>query len=55
VLSYAPATGTTVEVNGKSKGTLPGKATSDAIVRTWIGPTPPPAPTSRRPSSAAAD
>ena len=42
VLSYAPATGTTVEVNGKSKGTLPGKATSDAIVRTWIGPDPAP-------------
>ena len=30
----------TVEVNGKNKGTLPGKATADAIVSTWIGPKP---------------
>ncbi|MGH9418522.1 MAG: chalcone isomerase family protein [Thermoanaerobaculia bacterium] len=40
VLTYVPGTGTTVEVNGKSKGTLPGKATADAIVSTWIGPKP---------------
>jgi hypothetical protein len=40
VLTYVPGTGTTVEVNGKSKGTLPGKATEDAIVSTWIGPKP---------------
>jgi len=42
VLTYVPGTGTTVEVNGKNKGTLPGKATSDAILATWIGPDPGP-------------
>jgi len=42
VLTYVPGTGTTVEVNGKSKGTLPGKPTSDAILGTWIGPDPGP-------------
>jgi hypothetical protein len=40
VLTYVPGTGTTVEVNGKMKGTLPGKATADAIASTWIGPKP---------------
>jgi hypothetical protein len=40
VLTYVPGTGTTVEVNGKSKGTIAGKATADAIVSTWIGPKP---------------
>lgn len=40
VLTYVPGSGTTVEINGKSKGTLPGKATADAIVATWIGPKP---------------
>ncbi|MBV8519123.1 MAG: chalcone isomerase family protein [Acidobacteria bacterium] len=42
VLTYVPGIGTTVEVNGKSKGTLGGKATSDAILNTWIGPKPGP-------------
>lgn len=42
VLTYVPGTGTTVEVNGKNKGTLPGKATADAILSTWIGPDPAP-------------
>jgi hypothetical protein len=42
VLTYVPGTGTTVEVNGKTKGTLPGKATADAIAATWIGPKPGP-------------
>ena len=42
VLTYVPGTGTIVEVNGVAKGTLPGKATSDAIVATWIGPKPGP-------------
>jgi hypothetical protein len=37
VLTYDPASGTAVDVNGKTKGTLPGKATADAILRTWIG------------------
>ena len=35
-------TGTTVEVGGKAKGTLPGKATADAILSTWIGQDPGP-------------
>ncbi|HJQ41066.1 MAG TPA: chalcone isomerase family protein [Thermoanaerobaculia bacterium] len=42
VVTYVPGIGTTVEVNGKNKGTLGGKATSDAIVNTWIGPDPGP-------------
>jgi hypothetical protein len=42
VLTYVPGTGTTVEVNGKNKGTLPGKATADAILNTWLGPKPGP-------------
>jgi hypothetical protein len=42
VLTYVPGTGTTVEVNGKVKGTLPGKAVADAILTTWIGPKPGP-------------
>jgi len=42
VLTYVPGTGTTVTVNGKVKGTLPGKATADAILATWIGPKPGP-------------
>lgn len=41
-LTYVPGTGTAVEVNGKMKGTLPGKATADAILATWIGPNPAP-------------
>ncbi|HEX8172818.1 MAG TPA: chalcone isomerase family protein [Thermoanaerobaculia bacterium] len=42
VLTYVPGIGTTVEVNGKTKGTLGGKAVSDAILNTWIGPKPGP-------------
>lgn len=42
VLTYVPGQGTQVEVNGKSKGTLPGKATADAVLATWIGPKPGP-------------
>lgn len=42
VLTYVPGEGTHVEVNGKAKGTLEGKATADAIARTWIGPDPDP-------------
>ena len=42
VLTYVPGQGTTVEVAGKNKGTLPGKATADAILATWIGPKPGP-------------
>lgn len=42
VFTYVPGSGTIVEVNGVAKGTLPGKATADAIVATWIGPKPGP-------------
>ncbi|HUP60318.1 MAG TPA: chalcone isomerase family protein [Thermoanaerobaculia bacterium] len=41
-MTYVPGIGTTVEVNGKSKGTLGGKAVADAILNTWIGPKPGP-------------
>ncbi|HZF14199.1 MAG TPA: chalcone isomerase family protein [Thermoanaerobaculia bacterium] len=40
--TYVPGQGTTVEVKGKAKGTLPGKPTADAILSTWIGPKPDP-------------
>jgi hypothetical protein len=42
ILTYAPGKGTEVQVNGKTKGTLEGKATSDAVLGTWIGPDPGP-------------
>jgi chalcone isomerase-like protein len=42
VLTYLPGEGTRVEVNGKAKGTLPGKPVADAILATWIGPNPAP-------------
>jgi Chalcone isomerase-like len=42
ILTYVPGEGTAVEVNGKAKGTLPGKPTADAILNTWIGPDPGP-------------
>jgi len=42
VMTYVPGTGTTVEVAGKTKGTLGGKAVADAILNTWIGPKPGP-------------
>ncbi len=42
VMTYVPGEGTQVEVNGKVKGTLPGKPTADAILSTWIGPKPDP-------------
>jgi hypothetical protein len=42
ILTYVPGTGTTVEVNGKNKGTLGGKAVADAILNTWVGPKPGP-------------
>lgn len=42
VLTYVPGEGTRVEVGGKAKGTLPGKATADAILSTWIGQDPAP-------------
>ena len=42
VMTYVPGEGTHVQVNGKEKGTVPGAATADAILATWIGPDPAP-------------
>lgn len=42
VMTYVPGEGTQVEVNGKVKGTVPGAATADAILATWLGPKPGP-------------
>jgi hypothetical protein len=42
VVTYLPGQGSRVEVNGKAKGTIPGKPTADAILATWIGPRPAP-------------
>ncbi|HEX2254956.1 MAG TPA: chalcone isomerase family protein [Thermoanaerobaculia bacterium] len=39
--TYVPGTGTTVEVGGRSKGTLPGKPFADALWGAWIGKKPP--------------
>ena len=42
-LTYVPGAGTTVEVKGRTRGTLGGgKAVADAILATWIGPRPGP-------------
>lgn len=41
-LTYLPGQGTVIEVNGKTKGTLPGKPTADALLACWIGPNPDP-------------
>ncbi|MGH8477577.1 MAG: chalcone isomerase family protein [Methylococcales bacterium] len=40
--TYVPGLATTVEINGKAKGILPGAAVADAILATWIGPDPGP-------------
>ncbi len=42
VFTYLPGTGTTVEVKGETKGTIPGKAFADALFACWIGPKPGP-------------
>ena len=41
-LTYVPGQGTTIEIRGEVKGTLPGKEFADAVLRTWIGPKPGP-------------
>jgi len=38
--TYEPGEGTTVEVAGKTKGTIPGKAFADALWSAWIGAKP---------------
>lgn len=40
--TYTPATGTTVNVKGKDKGTIAGKAFADALLACWLGPKPGP-------------
>lgn len=40
--TYLPGRGTTVEVKGRPKGTLEGKAFADALFKSWIGPKPGP-------------
>jgi len=42
VFTYLPDQGTTIEVKGQKKGTLPGKAFADALFASWIGPKPGP-------------
>lgn len=42
VFTYDPATGTTIEAKGKTKGTVAGKAFADALLACWIGPKPGP-------------
>lgn len=42
IFTYVPGTGTTVEVKGEMKGTIPGKDFADALLACWIGPKPGP-------------
>jgi hypothetical protein len=43
VITYLPDKGTIVTINGRMKGILPGgKPVADAILATWIGPSPGP-------------
>ena len=42
VFTFLPEEGTTVEVAGEAKGTIPGKEFADALLRCWIGPKPGP-------------
>lgn len=40
-LDYLPEEGTRVTINGEVKGSIPGKAFNDALLRIWLGPKPP--------------
>jgi hypothetical protein len=40
LVSYQPATGSTVGVEGGASATVPGKAFADALFRNWLGPEP---------------
>jgi len=42
IFTYVPGKGTSVEVNGKSKGVIEGKPFADALFACWIGPKPGP-------------
>ena len=48
VFTYVPGTGTTIEVKGKTKGVIAGKAFADAMLRTWIGAKPGPGASFKR-------
>lgn len=39
--TYTPGSGTTVEVQGKTRGTVDGKAFADTLLSCWIGSSPP--------------
>ncbi|WP_185964318.1 chalcone isomerase family protein [Aliikangiella marina] len=39
-IDFVPETGTIVSINGKEKGTIPGKAFYDAFLKTWLGDKP---------------
>ncbi len=41
VLTYEPGTGTTVELAGQKKGTIPGAPFAQALFRVWLGDHPP--------------
>jgi len=40
--TYVPGSGTTIEVDGKSQGSIAGKDFADALLACWIGPKPDP-------------
>lgn len=40
-MTYVPGTGVTVEVRGIKAGTVSGKEFADAVLRCWVGDTPP--------------
>jgi hypothetical protein len=40
--TYVPGKGTTINVKGKDKGTIEGKAFADALLACWLGPKPGP-------------
>lgn len=42
VFTYVPGKGTTIEVKGKTKATIEGKAFADALYSSWIGEKPGP-------------
>jgi len=40
-LTYLPDAGTSVEIQGTAKGTIPGDDFAQALFRIWLGPSPP--------------
>lgn len=45
IYTYSPGKGTTVTINGQTKGILSGKEFADALLSVWIGPHPGPGQT----------